>query len=111
MNDLDFNDSIDNIFMSIEEQLDKHIDEQESDIDYETSSGILTLIMPNQSQIILNRQRANHQLWMASKSGGYHFVYNEKSLHWENTRNKDLFIESLNTCIKEQCDENILIKL
>jgi len=107
MNELEFNDNIDAIFMSIEEQLD----EQEPDIDYETSAGILTLIMPNQSQIILNRQSANHQLWMAAKSGGYHFVFDEKNHCWENTRNKKSFVESLNTCIKEQCDENISIKL
>ncbi len=102
MTESEFNELIDDIIFSIEEQLD----DVETEIDYETSNGILTLIMENQSQIIINRQSANLQLWMAAKSGGYHFVYDEKQ-QWVDTRSGITFIESLNRCLSEQSDEMI----
>jgi CyaY protein len=107
MNELEFNDAIDDILISIEEQLD----ELETDIDYETSSGILSLIMPNSSQIIINRQSGNNQLWMAAKSGGYHFVYDDQQKQWLDTRSQLSFIDSLNQCLQQQCDEEFNLKL
>ncbi len=107
MTEFEFNDAIDDILMSIEEQLD----EIDTDIDYETSSGILNLIMPNASQIIINRQSGNHQLWMAAKSGGFHFVYNDEKKQWLDTRSQLSFIDSLNQCLKQQGDEDFNLKL
>ncbi|MCK5666834.1 MAG: iron donor protein CyaY, partial [Thiotrichaceae bacterium] len=65
MTESEFNVAIDDILINIEEQLD----DIDTDMDYEINSGILTLIMPNKSQIIINRQSGNFQLWMAAKSG------------------------------------------
>ena len=102
MTESEFNDVIDDILIHIEEQLD----DLETDIDYETSSGILTLIMPNSSQIIINRQSANLQLWMAARSGGYHFSFDENQQQWLDTRSQESFPDSLNRCLKEQSDED-----
>jgi CyaY protein len=101
--EFEFNDAIDDILISIEEQLD----EIDTDIDYETSSGILSLVMPNASQIIINRQSGNKQLWMAAKSGGFHFVYDDEKKQWLDTRSQLNFIDSLNQCLGQQCDEKI----
>jgi iron-sulfur cluster assembly protein CyaY len=107
MTESEFNDVIDNILISIEEQLD----DLDTDVDYETSSGILTLIMPNNSQIIINRQSANLQLWMAAKSGGYHFVFDDVQKQWFDTRSMESFTDSLNRCLKEQSDEDFSLVL
>ncbi|MFK5986861.1 MAG: iron donor protein CyaY [Pseudomonadota bacterium] len=106
MTESEFNDCIDDIIINIEEQMD----ELDTEVDYETTSGILTLIMADQSQIIINRQSANLQLWMAAKSGGYHFVYDEKQQQWLDTRSQKSFINSLNQCLKDQSGENFSLQ-
>jgi CyaY protein len=107
MTESEFNDEIDNIIISIEEQLD----DLDTEVDYETSSGILTLIMPDNSQIIINRQSANLQLWLAAKSGGYHFAYDNDQKQWINTRDHTTFTDNLNRCLNEQSGEKITISL
>ena len=69
MNDTEYDMLVDAIFMKLEEALD----ECEVDIDYEGAGGILTLIFPNQTKIILNKQPPLHQIWVATKFNGHHF--------------------------------------
>ncbi|MFA0521775.1 iron donor protein CyaY, partial [Vibrio sp. 10N.222.55.E8] len=49
------------------------IDESEADIDYEVTGNVMTLEFENRSQIIINRQEPMREIWLASKSGGFHF--------------------------------------
>lgn len=69
MNDTEYDMLVDAIFIKLEEALD----ECEVDIDYEGAGGILTLIFPNQTKIILNKQPPLHQIWVATKFNGHHF--------------------------------------
>ncbi len=68
-----FNQCIDHTLLSIEDA----IDEAELDIDYDTIAGILTLEFFDESKIIINRQVAMEQLWVAARSGGFHLNYVE----------------------------------
>ena len=71
MTESEFNDLVDQTLETIEERLD----DAESDIDYLISGGVLTIKCENGSQIIFTRQTPITQLWLATKSGGYHFDY------------------------------------
>lgn len=72
MNETKFNQYCDEIMLAIEEA----IDDCGEDIDYETSAGVLTLtIEANGSKVIISRQPAMAQIWLAAKSGGYYFNY------------------------------------
>ena len=64
------------------EYIQDAIDNSGADIDYDEIGGVLTLEFENGSKIIFSKQGAMNQLWMAAKSGGYHFDYNEASGHW-----------------------------
>ncbi len=68
-----FNQCIDHTLLSIEDA----IDEAGLDIDFDTIAGILTLEFIDQSKIIINRQVAMEQLWVAARSGGFHLDYLE----------------------------------
>ncbi len=46
------------------------------EIDYESGNDMLTLMFSNGSVAIISRQSAIHQLWLAARSGGFHFEYN-----------------------------------
>jgi len=73
MKDSEFHQLADSLMLRLEEQLDAW--DGDSDIDYETQAGIMTLSFENGSKIIINRQEPLHQIWLATKGGGYHFDY------------------------------------
>ncbi|CAK1935204.1 frataxin CyaY [Vibrio crassostreae] len=69
MNETEFHQLVDIQMQNIEEA----IDESEADIDYEVTGNVMTLEFENCSQIIINRQEPMKEIWLASKSGGFHF--------------------------------------
>ena len=69
MNETEFHQLVDIQMQNIEEA----IDESEADIDYEVTGNVMTLEFENRSQIIINRQEPMKEIWLASKSGGFHF--------------------------------------
>ena len=103
MNENQFNQMLDELMMAIEDA----IEEQELDIDYETSGGILTLTCPNGSQIILSRQTPLLQLWLAAKSGGFHFDFDDGA--W--VCKGETLSEVLNRCLSDQYNSKIVIEL
>ncbi len=62
--------------------IEEAIDATGADIDYDNAGDILTLEFDNGSQIIINRQTPLSQIWVAARSGGYHFDYDEESQVW-----------------------------
>ena len=110
MSETMFKELVEDIIIQIEDA----IEELDSDIDYESSDGILTIIMENKSQIIINRQTAALQLWLAAKSGGYHFDYAGKNVEksdWQDDRSGEAFLDTLNRCLTEQSGEKIELDL
>ncbi len=96
MNDTEFHQQVDKVMEIIEEMLD----ESGSDIDYEESGNVMTLEFDDRSQIIINRQEAMHEVWLASKSGGFHFQLNDKN-EWICTKTG---IELI-TMVKQECEK------
>ncbi|WP_207060551.1 iron donor protein CyaY [Motiliproteus sp. SC1-56] len=78
MTESEFNALVDDTLMAIEEVLD----EAESDLDPETSGGVLTVRCENGSQVIFTRQVPVRQLWVAAVSGGFHFDYDGAEGQW-----------------------------
>ena len=73
LSESNFNQVMDDTLDAIETALD----EIGSDLDYGNSGGVLTLRCDNGAQIILSRQTPVRQLWVATRTGGFHF---ERSL-------------------------------
>lgn len=70
MNDASFNKWLDDWMQHLEDC----IDEQGLDMDTEQSGGVLTLLCEaTDSHIIISRQQASCEVWVAAKSGGHHF--------------------------------------
>ena len=81
------NEEIDRTFTAIEMVLD----EVDSDLDYSINGGVLTVDFENGSTMVFSRQPPTCQLWLASRSGGYHFAWDEAQGDWRNTRDGSLF--------------------
>ena len=87
MNESEFNELIDETF----EALETALDEVEQDLDYETGGGVLTVRFANGSTMVFSRQPPTRQLWLAARSGGFHFAWDEEAGDWRDTRGGDLF--------------------
>ena len=68
MDDSQFQEIVDDEFVRIEDR----VDELELDIDVNASGGVLTFTLDSGSSVILSRQIASHEIWVAAKSGGFH---------------------------------------
>ncbi|MBC8947605.1 MULTISPECIES: iron donor protein CyaY [Xenorhabdus] len=101
MKDSEFHQLADQLMLHLEEQLDNY--DGDADIDYETNGGVMTLSFENGSKIIINRQEPFHQIWLATKNGGYHFDYRDSQ--WICDRSGNDFISMLAQAITEQSGE------
>jgi CyaY protein len=82
-----FNALVDETFAALELALD----EIDDDLDYETSGGVLTVVFANDTRLVFSRQPPTRQLWLAARSGGFHFAYDEAEGDWRDTRDGTLF--------------------
>ena len=104
MNESQFNQLAEETMIAIEEA----IEASGADIDYDNVADILTLEFSNGSRIIINKQTPLSQIWVAAKSGGYHFDYDETSELWclNGDIQKDLFSQ-LSLYCTQQAGEDI----
>ena len=87
MTESEFNDEIDHTFEALEQVLDQI----EDGLDYENSGGVLTVEFDNDTTMVFSRQPPTQQLWLAARSGGFHFAYDEAARDWRGTRDGELF--------------------
>ena len=84
------------------------IDACELDCDVEhKGDGVLDITLENGTRVIVNRHSAAREIWVAAKSGGYHFRHDGSN--WVNTRDgSELFI-SISDCLSEQSGRRIVL--
>jgi CyaY protein len=87
MSESEFNELIDRTFAALEVALDQ----VDADLDYETSGGVLTVAFDNDTKLVFSRQPPTRQLWLAARSGGFHFAYDAAAGDWRGTRDGQLF--------------------
>ena len=100
MTDLEFLDQAELLLWAVERACDRLNDETDADIDNQRTGGMITLTFANRSQIILNLQKPLHEVWMAAKSGGYHYRFVEGA--WQDTKGQGEFFGNLSRYASEQ---------
>ena len=103
MTESEFLQHSDGLFAYIEDQ----IDEQGLDFDCQRSGNVLTIEADDGTQIIVNRHMPNQELWIAAKSGGYHFA--EQNGKWLATRDGRDFYDVLNEALSTASGEEVEI--
>lgn len=106
MNESEFDQLAEDAIAAIEEA----IDESGADIDYDTAGGILTLEFENGSQIIVNKQAPLSQIWVAARSGGFHFDYDADDGCWRLQGKNDELFAALSRWCSEQAGEAITLE-
>lgn len=104
VNESEFNVLADELMLALEEA----IDDSGVDIDYETSAGVMTLtIEADGSKVIVSRQSAMGQIWVAAKSGGYHC--NREEGQWRCSTTTETLPELLSRVCTEQSGEQVAL--
>lgn len=70
MTESEFNELADSIF----ERIEGAIDASGSDIECSRNGAVLELELDDGSQIIINRHGPSQEIWLAAKSGGFHYA-------------------------------------
>jgi CyaY protein len=84
MTDHEFLDHAEKLLLSVERSCDLINDTTDADVDAQRSGGMVTLTFPNRSQIVINLQKPLHEVWMAARSGGYHYRFD--GTVWQDTK-------------------------
>lgn len=101
MTESEFNQLSDSLFHLIEQMLES----ADGDIDFELAAGNVLEIECSNSKIIINRQPAMHEIWIAARSGGFHYRWQEGA--WHNTRDHRELLQSLADMLNQQCQVTI----
>jgi CyaY protein len=93
MTDLEFLDHAELLLKAVELACDRINDDGDADIDNQRVGGMITLTFENKSQIIINLQKPLHEVWLAARSGGYHFKFD--GAQWGDTKGQGEFFQRL----------------
>ena len=99
MSDTEYLSRAEAVLAAVERAVDT-ANEGEVDIDLERNGSVLTLTFENGSKIIVNLQPPMKEVWIAAKSGGYHFRYTDGA--WRDTRSGREFYEALTEYATQQ---------
>lgn len=93
MTDLEFQNCAEQVLLAVEQCCDRINEATDADVDAQRSGGMITLTFVNRSQIIINQQKPLHEMWMAARSGGYHYRFDGQ--HWQDTKGGREFFAQL----------------
>ena len=80
--------------------LDAALETGNADVDWNLNDGILEIECEDGSKLIVNRHVPNREIWVAARSGGFHFGAREDG--WRDTRSGEELFASLAGIIESQ---------
>ena len=93
MTDTEFMDRSEALLLAVEEACDRINETTDTDLDCQRTGGMLTLVFANRSQIFVNLQKPLHEVWLAARSGVYHYKFNSEK--WVDTKGQGEFFLQL----------------
>ena len=97
MEEREFNSLADAMLRQIEDA----IEACGADVDLEVKpGGVLEVEFADGGKVIINRHTAAREIWVAARSGGYHF--RPEADRWVGTRNGEELMAAIGRCISEQ---------
>jgi CyaY protein len=101
MTESEFLDLADSTLNRIETCFDNLNDQDVVDVECKRNGNVLEIeFIANGSKIIVNSQAPLQEMWMAARSGGYH--YKRVGDEWRNTRDDSEFFAALSDVATQQ---------
>jgi CyaY protein len=89
MTDTEFMNLAEALLLAVERHCDLINETTDADIDNQRVGGMVTLVFANRSQIVINLQKPLHEVWLATRSGGYHYRHDGQA--WMDTKGQGDF--------------------
>jgi CyaY protein len=93
MTDSEYLDRAEAALAAIEQCCDRINDATDADIDNQRVGGMITISFRNGSQLIVNLQKPLQEIWLAARSGGYHYRHDGRA--WVDTKTGEEFFANL----------------
>ena len=100
LTDADYHARSGALLAGVEATIDRWLQDDIVDIDAQRTGGLLELSFPNRSVIVINTQPPLQEIWLAARSGGFHYKYSND--RWLDTRDGRDFFDVLSDCASEQ---------
>ena len=100
MTDPEFMDRAEALLRRVEACCDRINDASDADVDNQRVGGMVTLTFRNGSQIVVNLQKPLHEVWMAARSGGFHYKFDGQ--RWMDSKGNGEFFANLTRYASEQ---------
>jgi len=98
--DSEFMAATDRVLAAIGAAIDAAQDDSDVDLDWNLNDGILEIECDDGSKLIVNRHVPNREIWVAARSGGFHFGVRDGG--WRDTRSGADLAVSLAALLKAQ---------
>jgi CyaY protein len=99
LSDADYHAKSQALLARIEAQIDTWLEDDVVDIDAHRTGGLLELTLPGGSKIVINTQPPLQEIWLAARSGGYHFKWD--GAQWVDREGQE-FLARLSRSASEQ---------
>jgi CyaY protein len=100
LTDSEFITAADATLAAIGEALDAALVDSDIDLDWSLNDGILQIECEDGSKLILNRHVPTRELWVAARSGGFHFKATAGK--WRDGRSGDELAVALARLLEQQ---------
>ena len=88
------------------ETLERALENCGEDLDFELKAGgILEIEFDDGSKIIVNRHAAAREIWVAARSGGFHYRWDGQA--WRNTRDGSELLAALSGLVSAQLGRGV----
>lgn len=84
MTDSEYHALADALLHRLEALADVWLENNWADVDAHRTGGLLELVFADGGKVVVNKQAPRHEIWLASRAGGFHFVWDGQS--WRETR-------------------------
>ncbi len=91
--------SADQTLACIGTAVDAALEHSDADVDWSFNEGILEIDCGTQGKLIVNRHVPNREIWVAARSGGFHFRAVDG--RWRDTRSGDELAGKLVRLLRE----------
>jgi CyaY protein len=90
-------------------EIEKALEQCAAELDYEVKpGGVLEVEFDDGSKVIINRHSAAREIWVAARSGGFHF--REDGGRWVGTRGGEDLFAVLSRVLSEQSGETVELR-
>lgn len=80
-----------------------------NDLDFDLIDGVLSIEFDDGGRLILNRQEAAEQLWLASPEGPAHFSFDAQRDAWCDDRTSEPLLDALNRVLSDKTGESVVL--